>query len=78
MEELSQYFSSSLVKMYINSSMFPLDIKFQNNSSIFKFSNIDVHPAIGRGDDEYQIYLVSPSTLLHPHLTGLGKDLYFI
>ena len=37
-------FSSSLVKMYINSSIFPVDKKFQYNSSIFKFSNMDGHP----------------------------------
>ena len=43
MQGLFQYCPSSLVKMYINSSTFPLDIKFWYNSSIFKFSSIDGH-----------------------------------
>ena len=30
--------------MYLNSSIFPVDIKFQYNSSISTFSSIDGHP----------------------------------
>ena len=46
---LFQYSFSSPVKNYINSSIFPLDIKFQHNSRIFRFSSFDGHPATQKG-----------------------------
>ena len=68
MEGLFQYFSCSLMKMFINSSIFPVDIKFQYNSSIFKFSSIDGHPdkyfntLIG-DQDKTKSFQVAESTL---------------
>ena len=48
MKGLTVLFQQS-IKNYINLSIFPLDIKFHCNSSIFKFLSLNGHPAALEG-----------------------------